>query len=87
MGEAGGEHLLFWCPAVGAAWRDLAHDRCSLFDAIRGSPGSEGLDDTLVALLHQASFLCGSLLGRVTITWEVSARWILRAARLRGGRP
>ena len=37
-----------------------------------------------MALLHQASFLYGSLLGRVTNTWDTSARWLRRAARLRG---
>ena len=66
------------------AWRELTHDQCSLLDAIRGAPGSDGLDSTLVALLHQSSFLHGSLLGRATDTWDVSARWLCRATRLRG---
>ena len=68
-GEAGGEHLVNWYPAVGVAWRRICGGRCSLRDAIHGVPGADPPDDVLAARLHQTSCMCGALLGRAGGTW------------------
>ena len=60
-GEAGAEHLIIWCPAVVMAWHRMGEGRLSLVQTIR----SEGapMHRQAAELVHQASFLTGSLMG------------------------
>ena len=78
-GEAGAEHLIIWCPGVGMAWHRMSGGRLSLVQTIR----SEGapMRRQAAELVHQASFLHGSLLGRTGLEWKQSGHWLLRATQ------
>ena len=78
-GEAGAEHLIIWCPGVGMAWHRMSGGRLSLVQTIR----SEGapMRRQAAELVHQASFLHGSLMGRTGLDWQQSGHWLLRATQ------
>ena len=68
LGDAGSEHLVVACPAVGLAWASLAgsHRPLSLVQALR-HPGPHLR--VVAALLSAAAVLYGSLLGR-SVSWR-----------------
>ena len=76
-GEAGAEHLIIWCPGVAMAWRKISGGQMSLVQTVR----SEGAPARQVAaqLIHQASFLHGSLMGRAGMDWQHAGHWLIRA--------
>ena len=83
LGEAGGEHLLIWCPAVAAAWAAIRPVPLTLLRALttRGDHAS-----VLGTLLHQTSFLHASLLHRVILQAPQAGARLVRAIRNIGRR-
>jgi hypothetical protein len=83
QGEAGGEHLGIWCPAVASTWETRRHPdtKCNILTALGGT-GRDAAE--AIAILHQAVFLTGSMLGRAAMTWKESAKWITAAIQFNG---
>eukprot|EP00974_Lingulodinium_polyedra_P047344 4542825-Lingulodinium_polyedra.AAC.1 len=78
-GEAGPEHLLQWCPATQAAWAALAGNESTL----RAAVAVYSPHDAITArVLHQASYLHHTLLGRASLDWRRAADLTRTRARL-----
>ena len=77
-GEAGGDHLVVWCPAVAAAVRGWTAERRTLISLLREPPAQL---EAVRRVLHQASLLNCSLRGRAAMRWRQAAGWLVRACR------
>ena len=77
-GEAGGEHLIQWCPAVQAALEELMPGSASLADACHEDTGR---DQLLSDLIHQTAYLHGTMQERHCMTWRRAARVLVASTR------
>ena len=82
LGEGGGEHLVIWCPAVAAAWLELSNSPVALSATLCSREAAQR--GCAADLVHQASFLHGSLYGRAAMTWEAASGWLVQAVRCLG---
>ena len=75
-GEATGEHLAVWCPAVAYAWGKWQPQALALL-AVMKDPGEYA--SAAARILHQASFLCCSLRQSQMPGWRRAGDWLVRA--------
>ena len=71
--------MIIWCPAVGMAWHRMGGARLSLLQTLRTAEAP--MHRQAAELVHQASFLHGSLMGRAGLSWQHAGHWLLRAAQ------
>ena len=78
-GEAGSEHLCYWCPAVALGWT-LAFPEVPYVSLCHNYDGVKV--DRLFAFCQHVIFLYGSLNGTAGVHWGAAGRLIARATRL-----
>merc|ERR1739836_13306 len=79
LADGGSEHLLVWCPAVSAAWAQLAPAAGSVLHAVFSGPHTP----LLARLLHQASYFHCSLRG-APLPWHRARDWLCRGVLAQG---
>ena len=74
---------MIWCPAVASAWGRWGRTETTVLETIMNMG-----DDTerLSKLLHQASFLSGSMRSGEALDWQTAAGWLVRACATAAGR-